>query len=157
MLLLYAINYRIHVQLGEEDDVTPFTRLPELVITAEPRPNDGPVLVQVEYRIDPEQRAAFLEAIQAVEATRRRNGANSWRVFHDIEESDRFIERYVITSWAEYVRLRMRMTVADRMLQNRVTELQRKNVPTRISRFIGVDPHVRPRRPEPDPGPGEGR
>ena len=51
------------------------------------------------------------------------------------------MERYVITSWAEYVRLRMRMTVADRKLQNRVVEFQRKDVPIRISRFIGVDPH----------------
>ena len=45
----------------------------------------------------------------------------------------------MITSWAEYVRLRMRMTVADRMLQNRVIELQRKDVPVRVSRLIGVN------------------
>lgn len=140
LLLLHLLSQRVHVSLGSEADVTPFARLPELSVSSEPRPNDGPVLVQVEYRIDPENRAAFLEAIQAVEATRRRNGATSWRVFRDLEESDRFIERYVIASWAEYVRLRMRMTVADRMLQNRVVELQRKDVPTRISRYIGVDP-----------------
>ncbi|NLD56400.1 MAG: MFS transporter [Burkholderiaceae bacterium] len=145
MLLLQLLSQRVRVQLGSEADVTPFARLPELVVSAEPRPNDGPVLVQVEYRIDPDKRAAFLQAIQAVEATRRRNGATSWRVFRDIEESDRFIERYVIASWAEYVRLRMRMTVADRMLQNRVVELQRKDVPTRISRYIGIDPHERAR------------
>lgn len=141
MLLLYAVNHRVHVELGDEADVTPFAQLPEIVLAAEPLPNDGPVLVQVEYRIEPATRPAFLQAIQDVEATRRRNGANSWRVFKDIGEDDRFVERYVITSWAEYVRLRMRMTVADRKTQNRVVELQRKDVPIRISRFIGVDPH----------------
>ena len=141
MLLLYALNHRVHVELGDEADVTPFAQLPEIVLAAEPLPNDGPVLVQVEYRIEPATRPAFLQAIQDVEATRRRNGANSWRVFKDIGEDDRFVERYVITSWAEYVRLRMRMTVADRKTQNRVVELQRKDVPIRISRFIGVDPH----------------
>ena len=145
MLLLQLLSQRVRVQLGSEADVTPFARLPELAVSAEPRPNDGPVLVQVEYRIDPDKRGAFLEAIQAVEATRRRNGATSWRVFRDIEESDRFIERYVIASWAEYVRLRMRMTVADRMVQNRVVELQRKDVPTRISRYLGIDPQERAR------------
>ena len=92
-----------------------------------------------------------------MEATRRRNGATSWRVFRDIEESDRFIERYVIASWAEYIRLRMRMTVADRMLQNRVVELQRKGVPTRISRFIGIDPQERSTGSPTDAAPGEGR
>ena len=157
MLLLQLLSHRVHVQLGSEADVTPFARLPELAVAAEPRPNDGPVLVQVEYRIDPDKRAAFLEAIQAVEATRRRNGATSWRVFRDIEEGDRFIERYVITSWAEYIRLRMRMTVADRMLQNRVVELQRKGVPTRISRYIGIDPQDLTRGAAMDPAPGEVR
>jgi hypothetical protein len=35
------------------------------------------------------------------------------------------------------------MTVADRILQNRVLELQRKDIPVRVSRLIGVS---RPRR-----------
>jgi MFS family permease len=139
MLLLYAINHRVRVKLGDEADVTPFAQLPELAVAVEPMPTDGPVLVQVEYRIEEVNRAAFLQAIQAVEATRRRNGATSWRVFRDVSEDERYVERYVITSWAEYVRLRMRMTVADRMLQNRVIELQRKDVPVRVSRLIGVD------------------
>jgi len=114
MLILYGLNHRVHVQLGEEADVTPFTQLPDLAVAVEPLPHDGPVLVQVEYRIDPENRPSFLHAIEAVEETRRRNGASSWRVFRDVAEEARFVERYVITSWAEYVRLRMRMTVADR-------------------------------------------
>ena len=139
MLLLYAINHRVHVKLGDEADVTPFAQLPELAVSVEPMPTDGPVLVQVEYRIDEEHQPAFLKAIQAVEATRRRNGAASWRVFRDVGEDERYVERYVITSWAEYVRLRMRMTVADRMLQNRVMELQRKDTPIRVSRLIGVN------------------
>ena len=139
MLLLYAINHRVHVKLGDEADVTPFAQLPELAVSVEPMPTDGPVLVQVEYRIDEEHRPAFLKAIQAVEATRRRNGAASWRVFRDVGEDERYVERYVVTSWAEYVRLRMRMTVADRMLQNRVMELQRKDTPIRVSRLIGVN------------------
>jgi hypothetical protein len=138
MLVLYAVNHRVHVELGEEADVTPFTQIPDLSVAVEPMPDDGPVLVQVEYRIDEAMRPAFLHAIQAVEATRRRNGANSWRVFRDVGDEGRYVERYVITSWAEYVRLRMRMTVADRHLQNRVQELQRKDVPIRISRLIGV-------------------
>ena len=57
----------------------------------------------------------------------------------DVGEDERYVERYVVTSWAEYVRLRMRMTVADRMLQNRVMELQRKDTPIRVSRLIGVN------------------
>ena len=99
----------------------------------------GPVLIQIEYQIDPEHRAAFLRAIHAVEATRRRNGAARWRVYRDLSGEGRFVERYIITSWSEYVRLRTRMTVADHKIQDRVTELQRKDVPIRVSRLLGVN------------------
>jgi len=50
------------------------------------------------------------------------------------------IRRFVITSWAEYVRLRARMTVAERRLQVRVRQLHRSATPIRVSRLIGVSP-----------------
>ena len=52
---------------------------------------------------------------------------------------DRFVERFVLTSWSEYVRLRTRMTVSDRTLQERVEALQSTDVPLPISRLIGVN------------------
>jgi MFS family permease len=138
MAVLYALNRRVRVEMGTEADVTPRPQLPDLAIAVEPLPEDGPVLIQLEYRIDPEHREAFLRAIQAVESTRRRNGAASWRVYRDLGEEGRFVERFVLASWAEFVRLRTRMTMADRKLQERVEQLQRPGVPIRISRLIGV-------------------
>ena len=117
----------------------PGAQLPELTITGEPLPDDGPVLIQIEYRIDAPNRDAFVRAIRRVGPTRRRNGATSWRVYRDLGEEDRYVERYVIASWAEYVRLRSRMTMADSRLQERAAELQRPGVPIRIARLIGVD------------------
>jgi hypothetical protein len=113
-------------------------QLPELAVVGEPLPDDGPVLIQIEYRVDPENRSAFLTAIHAMEPARRRNGASAWRIFRDLEDEGRFVERYVITSWAEYVRLRARLTMADQDLRERVQRLQRPGVPVRISRLIGV-------------------
>jgi len=139
MLVLYGLSYRIRVALGSEAEVTPGFQLPELAMAIEPMPEDGPVLIQVEYRIDRDQRDAFLQAIQAVEATRRRNGAMSWRVFRDLGEEGSFIERFIIASWAEYVRLRNRATVADRQAHAALEQFQRAEVPIRVSRLIGVD------------------
>jgi hypothetical protein len=138
MFLLHVLNRRVRVAMGNEADVTPAVQLPDLAIAVPPLPDDGPVLIQIEYQITPERREDFLRAIHKVEATRRRNGAASWRVFRDVAEDGRFVERYVITSWAEYVRLRTRMTMADRKLQDRVAEMQRPDVPIRVSRLIGV-------------------
>ncbi len=137
-LLLLALNQRVRVALGHESALRTGVQLPELAVVSEPLPDDGPVLIQMEYRVDPENRAAFLKAIQDVEPARRRNGASAWRVFRDLEDDTRFVERFVIASWAEYVRLRARLTFADQELQDRVMRLQRTGVPLRISRLIGV-------------------
>ena len=140
MVLLLVVNRRVRVALGHEADMRPGVQLPELAVTAEPMPDDGPVLIQIEYRIAPENRQAFLHAIYSAEPTRRRNGAIAWRLFRDLEDSERFVERFVIASWAEYVRLRLRFTVKESQLQERVRQLQRPDVPVKISRLIGVDP-----------------
>lgn len=138
MVALYLLYRRVRVAMGEEADVTTGVQLPEIAVHEEPLPDDGPVLIQIEYQIDPENRRAFLRAIHAIEATRRRNGATSWRVYRDVSERGRIVERFIIESWAEYMRLRARMTQTDRKLQERVRELQRKDVPVRISRFLGM-------------------
>jgi hypothetical protein len=74
-----------------------------------------------------------------MEAVRRRNGASSWRVFRDLGQEGRFVERYIIPSWAEYIRLRSRMTVKDREILDRIDHFQRDGVPVHVSRFIGID------------------
>ncbi|MBI1395185.1 MAG: MFS transporter [Betaproteobacteria bacterium] len=138
-VLLFVISRRVRVALGNEADITMGVRPPEMTIAVEPMPDDGPVLVQVEYNVEEANRRAFLAAIREVEPIRRRNGASSWRVFRDLSADGRYVERFVITSWAEYMRQRLRMTVTDRDLQDRVIQLNRPDVPVRISRFIGVE------------------
>jgi MFS family permease len=140
MSLLLILNRRVRVRLGNDADVTPGAQLPDLGLAVPPLPDDGPVLIQVQYRIAPENVAAFLREIHAIERTRRRNGADDWRVFRDIAEQDCFVERYIISSWAEYVRQRSRMTVSDRQLQERVSKLQHPGVEIRVSRLIGIAP-----------------
>lgn len=139
-VLLHFLIRHVRVDLGQEADVTTVA-LPEMGIKAEPLPNDGPVLVQVEYRIDPHHVAAFIEAIKGVGATRRRNGASDWRIFRDLGEEGKFVERYIVGSWAEYIRLRARMTLTDRRMQEKAFGLQRPGIDIRVSRLINVDPY----------------
>ena len=139
LLVLLAIGRRVRVRLGKDHDILPGAQLPDMGIAVEPQPDDGPVLIQVEYRIDPPNRDAFLRMMRKVGPTRRRNGATSWRVFRDLGEEGSFVERYIIDSWAEYVRLRSRMTIGDRQLQEEVARFQRSGTPIRVSRLLGVD------------------
>jgi MFS family permease len=139
MVMLHLLNRSVRVAMGTEADVTPGVQLPDMAIAVEPLPDDGPVLIQIEYQIELQNRKPFLRAIHAVETIRRRNGATSWRVFRDLAEEDRFVERYIIASWAEYIRLRSRMTMGDRKLLEHVEQYQRPGAPIRISRLIGLN------------------
>ena len=56
----------------------------------------GPVLVKIEYRIDPKDRDRFLRAIDELGEQRRRDGAFAWGVFEDMAEFGRFEEAYLI-------------------------------------------------------------
>ena len=138
MLVLLALSYKVRVKLGEEADVTPGMQLPDLAIAVVPLPDDGPVLIQVQYQINPEHRVAFLRAIHSIEPTRRRNGASDWRVFRDLGEDGRFVERFILTSWAEYVRQRSRMTVKDRQHQDGLEKFQQPGIPILITRLIST-------------------
>ena len=138
MLLLLGINRRVRVKMGDEADVTPSMHLPDLALATEPLPDDGPVLIQIEYRISEENVDRFLAAIHKSELIRRRNGASDWRIFRDLGEEGRFVERFLIRSWGEYVRLRTRLTISDRELQEEVEGLQQPGVPVRVSRLIAT-------------------
>jgi hypothetical protein len=138
MVVLHVLNRSVRVTMGTEADVTPGVQSRDMAIAVEPLPDDGPVLIQIEYQIERPNRKPFLRAIHAVETIRRRNGATSWRVFRDLAEDGRFVERYIIASWAEYIRLRSRMTIGDRKVQEHVERFQRPGAPIRVSRLIGL-------------------
>ena len=71
--------------------------------------HEGPVLVTVEYRIDPRDRAQFLAAMDQLGYERRRNGACGWGVFED-SASEGMLETFLVESWLEHLRQRERVT-----------------------------------------------
>jgi MFS family permease len=109
----------------------------------------GPVLVKIEYRIDPKDRAPFLRALDELGYERRRDGAFAWGIFEDVGELGRYEETYLIESWLELMRLRERVTNADRVLENEIREML--TAPPRIEFLIAAErgPRVQPARPEP--------
>jgi Transmembrane secretion effector len=52
---------------------------------AEPALDEGPILVTVEYTIDPKNAPEFLEVIYHYQRIRRRDGAVHWGIFYDSE------------------------------------------------------------------------
>jgi hypothetical protein len=90
---------------------------PKLVIT--PDPEDGPVLVTVEYRVPAERAGDFIQAMDTMRSFRRREGAVSWGIFRDLADPDRYVETFLVLSWGEHMRQHARVTVADQVIEAR--------------------------------------
>jgi len=80
----------------------------------------GPVLVTIEYSVIPDQESKFLRAMRHYGRVRRRDGAYQWGIYRDIEVAHRFLEVFLVHSWAEHLRQHARQTKADRELEQRV-------------------------------------
>jgi MFS family permease len=109
----------------------------------------GPVLVKIEYRIDPKDRVAFLRALDELGFERRRDGAFAWGVFEDASEFGRYEETYLIETWLELMHLRERVTNADRVLEDEIREML--TAPPRIEFLIAAERGPRVRHPRPEP------
>ncbi len=55
----------------------------------------------VEYRVDTENRAEFLGAVDELGHARRRDGTYAWGVYEDVADVGRFVEAFMIKSWLE--------------------------------------------------------
>jgi len=108
------------LRMGAAEDVTPAAPWQELFVAEEPEPEAGPVAVEIAYRIRAEDQAAFLEALTQMRAPRRRDGATFWRIYRDLADPTRYVERFIVASWADYLHQRARATLADQELEARV-------------------------------------
>ena len=110
------------LRMGELQDVTQATLSEDLFVAYEPAPEAGPVAVEISYRIRPEDATEFLDALALLRAPRRRDGATLWRAYRDLNDPTRFSERFIVTSWADYLHQRARATLADQELEARLRE-----------------------------------
>lgn len=139
-LLSVVLTRRISIEgLGEEDlSPTDAWKMPSTAMPVDP--SDGPVLVTVEYRIDPSRAADFRRVMQDSRRSRLGQGALSWELFRDTLDPGRFIEYYIDESWVEHLRRFHRMTAADVALRERKLAFHVGDRPPVVSRCIAEPP-----------------
>lgn len=96
------------------------------------------VLEVVRYRIPPERRAAFLAAMAEARRVRLRAGAAVWRLYEDVAHPDRWVELWVVDSWAEHLREQGRMTPQDRAILAEAARLHAGEGPPEAARYVNV-------------------
>ena len=99
--------------------------------TIEIQPDEGPVMVTVEYQIDPARAADFHDVMQRTRRARLRQGALSWGLFRDVSQPGRYVEYFVDENWLEHQRRLERFTAFDAGLRS-----------TRLAFHVGTEPPV---------------
>ena len=103
-------------------DVSPWVhlRMPGVARQDDSYLQQGPVLVTVEYSVVSERATEFVEAIHQYSRIRRRDGAFRWGIYRDTENTNRFVEIFLVHTWAEHLRQHERSTKADSELERRL-------------------------------------
>lgn len=138
-VLALPLTRRWKLQTGADVDFSPSMHWPPPITTHAIEQDRGPVLVTVEYRIDPNNRAPFVRALGRYAHERRRDGAYEWGLFEDPAQEGRFVETFLTDSWLEHLRAHERVTKADRLLEQIVLRFQVEGKP-KITHLVGVHP-----------------
>jgi hypothetical protein len=134
--LLWVLTRRLSVEGGEEPDLTPVAprNVPHSAIPVDP--DDGPVMVTVEYQIVAADEAAFASLMRKTRRARLRQGALSWGLFRDTSAPGRYIEYFVDENWLEHQRRLERFSADDDGLRELRLALHKGSGPPVVNRFV---------------------
>jgi MFS family permease len=138
---LWLLTRKLSVEGGADPDFSPAkpANLPTTAI--EVGADEGPVMVTVEYQIDPTDAEGFAEVMQKTRRARLRQGALSWGLFRDTAAPGRYIEYFVDESWVEHLRRLERFTAADAGLRDKRLAFHRGEGPPAVRRFVAEGLH----------------
>lgn len=132
--LLAALWFRL--PRSELLDFSPSQHWPAPHVAEAIDPGDGPVLVAIEYEVDPARAPELLAALEQLRRVRLRDGCRAWAVYQDAADPTRWSEQFLVESWAAHLRQHERTTVADREVQARVEALHRGAEPPRVRHLL---------------------
>jgi MFS family permease len=136
MLAGLAVTAGRRLASGEAMNLAPSRHWPAPMVPVETRGDRGPVLVTVEYRVDPARAAEFARAMRDIRRIRMRDGAFRWDLFNDAADPARFLESFFVESWVEHLRQHERLTVADREREGRARAFHTGGAPPVVTHFI---------------------
>jgi len=112
-----ALTRRLSVEGGADLDFSPVSTRTAPEPAQHIAPEEGPVMVTLEYQIDPDRAEAFAEVMQRTRRARLRQGALSWGLFRDVALPGRYVEYFVDENWLEHQRRLERFTAFDAELR----------------------------------------
>lgn len=137
-VVLLALTWRISVEGDGDEDLSPKAARRGPGVAIDIRPDEGPVMVLVEYLIDPAREASFLEVMQATRRARLSQGVLSWGLFRDASQPGCYVEHFVDENWVAHQRWLERFTTVDEGLRKQRLAFHLGSEPPRVQRYVGA-------------------
>ncbi|HEY0960215.1 MAG TPA: MFS transporter [Novosphingobium sp.] len=96
----------------------------------------GPIVIEVEYDVDPDRAREFYDVMMKVQRARNRIGAFDWSISRDIADPALWIERYHCPTWGDYLRMRSRYTQTEFEVQEMADSYNRTGHGHRVRRRL---------------------
>ena len=131
------LGWLLPLPAGSEDEDTTSVEIgaePEVAMALTMR--SGPVVIEIEYDVDPDQSREFYGVMVQVEKLRMRIGGFEWSISRDIADPAIWIERYLCPTWGDYLRMRARYTQADLDIQEQADSFNRTGHGRRVRRRL---------------------
>ncbi len=125
---------RFRLPAMEEQDHTPSNHWPAPTLAA--KADNGPVLVSIEYRIEPDRWSEFRTALLKLRDIRFRGGAIRWNLYVDAADPTRYVESFLVESWIDHLRQHQRVTVSDREIERNVHSFHTGSTRPRVTHFF---------------------
>ena len=135
-LVVLLLTRRSSVDWGADIDFTPATVSGVPGPAFEIGPDEGPVMVTLEYQIDPARAADFARVMERTRRARLRQGALSWGLFRDTAVPGRYVEYFVDENWVEHQRRLERFTAFDAELRGQRLAFHVGEGPPVVRRYV---------------------
>jgi MFS family permease/quinol monooxygenase YgiN len=135
-VLFVTLTHSMSVDGGEDVDFTPVQSAAFAEPAVSVEPDDGPVMVTVEYQVDPVRAAEFKALMEETRQARLRLGVLSWELLRDASNEGRYVEYFLDESWVEHLRRQERFTASDVELRERRLAFQMSGEAPKVSRYI---------------------
>jgi MFS family permease len=115
------LSWRWKLETGAALDLEPSMHWQAPAFVDRLKDDQGPILVVLDYSIDPKDGPEFLALLQEIGQERMRDGAYAWNVYHDPDAPGRFVETYHVHSLLELKYRAARETKADALIEEHMT------------------------------------
>ena len=134
-LLLIPLTRAAHLQQGAKQDLSPSMHWPEPVLLGDKNP-DGPVMIQITYKVDTGNVEQFLMLMNRLASSRRRGGGYRYALMRDSADETSFIETWWESSWLNHQRQHQHVTKEDEKLQAQIKSLLAEGLEPDIKHLV---------------------